>query len=472
MRSQLLASLCGLAGLAASTACGQTVTALIHEGSPIGSGGLTVATNGIIACAANDAGGYIVSLNASDGLTSFWGSASGGPGAILRTEGQVGLYLQTGFETFFGFSNSGGIAYSPTLGGGEDSVWLDDAPLAIADLPIPTIAGQFWSFASRPTVTSNGVPFWVGGLTATAGGATQNRGLFRGVDATPVLKGGDPLANISELVAAGSSVQFTYKVSGLGTNWIGMVGISAATASDRVVVVNNAVPIVNGGLLREGVLVPVVSGGSGIEAWSNWSDFGINESGTYLACGNTNGAAAGNDFVSLNGRIILREGATIDGLPITGAVQEADLNESGDWMVCWNVNSGGTREAIIFNGRLLIKETDPIDFDGDGAPDTGVTLVDITGIDNVHMSDRRAGGLVDIYFTGDTELGEAAFRITVPAEEGCPADHNGDGGVDGDDVIAFFADWDAGVIAADFNGDGGVDGDDVIEFFARWDAGC
>ncbi|MFZ4574166.1 MAG: GC-type dockerin domain-anchored protein, partial [Phycisphaerales bacterium] len=54
----------------------------------------------------------------------------------------------------------------------------------------------------------------------------------------------------------------------------------------------------------------------------------------------------------------------------------------------------------------------------------------------------------------------------------CPGDYNDDGGVDGDDVIAFFADWDTGLIGADLTGDGGVDGDDVIFFFERWDAGC
>jgi hypothetical protein len=53
---------------------------------------------------------------------------------------------------------------------------------------------------------------------------------------------------------------------------------------------------------------------------------------------------------------------------------------------------------------------------------------------------------------------------------GCPADWNGDGGVDGDDVIAFFGEWDAN--NADYNGDGGTDGDDVIAFFADWDSGC
>ncbi len=58
----------------------------------------------------------------------------------------------------------------------------------------------------------------------------------------------------------------------------------------------------------------------------------------------------------------------------------------------------------------------------------------------------------------------------VPFAPACPADWDNANGVDGDDVIAFFADWDAG--NADFNTDGGTDGDDVIEFFAHWDAGC
>jgi DNA-binding beta-propeller fold protein YncE len=50
------------------------------------------------------------------------------------------------------------------------------------------------------------------------------------------------------------------------------------------------------------------------------------------------------------------------------------------------------------------------------------------------------------------------------------ADWTGDQAVDGDDVIAFFADWDGG--DGDFNRDGATDGDDVIAFFAVWDLGC
>ena len=60
--------------------------------------------------------------------------------------------------------------------------------------------------------------------------------------------------------------------------------------------------------------------------------------------------------------------------------------------------------------------------------------------------------------------------LTITYEPGCLADWNQDGGIDGDDVIAFFGDWDAG--NADVDGSGGTDGDDVIVFFGQWDSNC
>ncbi|MBS0195299.1 MAG: hypothetical protein JSR77_00920 [Planctomycetes bacterium] len=53
----------------------------------------------------------------------------------------------------------------------------------------------------------------------------------------------------------------------------------------------------------------------------------------------------------------------------------------------------------------------------------------------------------------------------------CYGDFNQDGGIDGSDVDAFFAAWEAGDASADVNLDGGVDGGDVATFFAAWEAG-
>jgi hypothetical protein len=53
--------------------------------------------------------------------------------------------------------------------------------------------------------------------------------------------------------------------------------------------------------------------------------------------------------------------------------------------------------------------------------------------------------------------------------DGCYADYDNSDGVDGDDVIAFFGDWDTNNLCADADASEGVDGDDVIVFFAAWD---
>lgn len=52
----------------------------------------------------------------------------------------------------------------------------------------------------------------------------------------------------------------------------------------------------------------------------------------------------------------------------------------------------------------------------------------------------------------------------------CIGDWNLDGGIDSDDVIAFFLQWDSG--DADTNGSGTTDFDDLILFMADWDRGC
>lgn len=53
----------------------------------------------------------------------------------------------------------------------------------------------------------------------------------------------------------------------------------------------------------------------------------------------------------------------------------------------------------------------------------------------------------------------------------CFADFNQDGGVTGEDVEAFFLEYEAGSVLADVNLDGGVTGDDVQTFFELFEAG-
>ncbi|MBX3410266.1 MAG: matrixin family metalloprotease [Phycisphaeraceae bacterium] len=71
----------------------------------------------------------------------------------------------------------------------------------------------------------------------------------------------------------------------------------------------------------------------------------------------------------------------------------------------------------------------------------------------------------------DNENATGTDTVNISVVSPCPADFNGDGGVDGGDVEAFFLAWEAGDPAADVNGDGGIDGGDVETFFVAWEAG-
>lgn len=63
------------------------------------------------------------------------------------------------------------------------------------------------------------------------------------------------------------------------------------------------------------------------------------------------------------------------------------------------------------------------------------------------------------------------LTISATALPPCFADFNQDGGIDGADVDAFFASWEAGREDADVNQDGGIDGADVDTFFGAWEQG-
>lgn len=63
------------------------------------------------------------------------------------------------------------------------------------------------------------------------------------------------------------------------------------------------------------------------------------------------------------------------------------------------------------------------------------------------------------------------FTITV-GQPPCIADFDNNGGVDGGDLGAFFAAFEAGDASADVDENGGVDGGDLAYFFERFEAGC
>jgi hypothetical protein len=393
-------------------------TAVLREDDPLpGAPGETADSmnNPVV----NHIGGYGLTVNSTGSgstLSNVWGNASGGPGAVIITEGTYGNLTQTSFESFHGLSDAGMPAYSASSDNsdtgttGLDGVWLSMSVVLNEEDPVASLPGQFSTFNSRPGVTALGQPYWVGGIADSAKASTQNRVLFFGVGASPVLMGGDSIVGVPELVETGSSnIDFDYRYSQFGTNYLTPVLVDSSTTDDGVVVSNGAAVLVGGMIVREASPVPASAGGLLDENWDNFDFMGVNEAGVMFFTGDTDADTSMDEFVLLGDQIILREGAVLTppagSFTVSGSIEGGYLNEQTDWAVIWDVDNdlGENVEALIFNGELVLKEGDEVDFDGDGVPDVGATISGFTGISTLVVGDRQEDGIASVYFTADVD---------------------------------------------------------------------
>jgi hypothetical protein len=107
---------------------------------------------------------------------------------------------------------------------------------------------------------------------------------------------------------------------------------------------------------------------------------------------------------------------------------------------------------------------------------SGSPAIDAAGIACATPVDQRGttrpiDGNNDATAACDVGAYEASPALCPWQTAGCVADFDNSGGVDGDDVIAFFSGWDVGAACADVDLTGSTDGDDVILFFSLWDQG-
>jgi hypothetical protein len=398
----------GLLAGAPGTAGTLVASSLLNEGDPYPAGGANHAVNAINNTAVNHADGFAATVNSTDGTTTLshiWGHASGGPGANIRTEGTFGGLVQESFESFYGMDNSGSVAYSASGSEGPvgdfDSVWKDDDPLAVEGDPYAHIPGQWWRFGSRPGISADGIPFWVGGLTSTQGGNTENRGLFFGETGLPLLLGGDAVPNLPAVLSTANTVSFDYRFSELASDYIAEVQMEGTSASDNAMVVTGEGLILGGTLVQEGNMIPLSVGGIGGEAWDNFDYTGINEAGDFFFTGDTDGDTATDEFILKNGAIIVREGDVVGGKIVSGSIEGAYLNADGDIAYIWDVDANAN-EALFLNDDLLLQDGDSVDLDGDGVIDGGTAISSFTGISSLTLSDRDLGN-VKIYFTADVD---------------------------------------------------------------------
>ena len=414
----------------------QVPTVIIREGEQLADDKSELVTS-LFNTAQNEALGYVFVVQTTGSVRHVWGDPVGGTGNVLRTEGTFGNLVQTSLETFIGFNDTGQISYSAVsndTGSGEtslDGMWVDDLVILNEGDPAPGIPGHFSTFNSRPGIDMLGQPYWLGGTSTTT--ATELRVLYFGTNPAPLLRGGDSVPGIAAPIED-EGLDFDFKISALGTNFIIPVTLNSDFATDNLMVLNGEAMMVGGDFLREGTTVPASIGGTAGETWSSFDFLGITESGSYLVTGDTSGNIAIDEFVLIDEEFVLREGDQIDGLTIAGSIESAAYTEAGDWAVIWDVNDSGSNvEALIVNGALILKEGDLVDWNGDGVIDSmdeGATLDEFTGIDSMSLSAPASNGDIFVCFAADCEVNgqdlAGGFRIAIPGDDGpteVPADN-------------------------------------------------
>ncbi|MEM7453094.1 MAG: hypothetical protein AAF456_01950 [Planctomycetota bacterium] len=411
----------------ATTVQAQVASALIRENEELpGAPGSSI--SGINNSAVNDNGGYSFTVTTDGSVSHVWGSTAGAPGSVILTETTYGDLIQTSFESFFGMSDSGSISYSASTNhisgtpSGLDGAWRDTAAVLNEEDAITELPGQFSTFNSRPGITADNKPYWVGGYSDTQGGSTQNRALFIGTEASVVLKSGDNISGVVEPLSAGSAIDFDFRFSALGTNYISPVDVDSGSAiNDFVMASNGAAMMAGGSIIREASPIPASIGGLAGENYDNFDFFGITETGSYLITGDSDAGTTQDEFVMVDGQIILREGDMVDGFVLNGTIEGAFLNEDGDWAAIWDVDTlSGNVEVLIINGTIVLMEGDLVDWNNDGVIDgldQNAFVEDFTGISALTMSGRDGAGNVNVVFTADADVNgsqlEGGFRIPV-----------------------------------------------------------
>jgi hypothetical protein len=413
----------GSLALSAAPAAAQSISVVLREGAPLAADP-TVNVGTIDTPTANGAGGWAVGFSASGTISGdvIFGSVDGVTApAVLWQQGTYSGYAQGSYEFTIGFSDAGQSSYSPSasFGGGpfNDSVFVDALPVAVEGDPIPSLPGKVWRFASRPgIVTSTSDPVFVGGID-DASGADEGNGLFQGFLATPLIKSGDVVPGVAFPLETGSSIDFDYRVSPDGLHYIVPVDTqSGSTATDIAVVRDGAGLTVLGLPVVEGSPLPLALAVVPGENWANFDWFGIRDGGSYVMSGDTSAPTTQDEFVLEDGSMVLRDGDPVGGgFSVQGDIEALSLSARGDLAVVWDV-SAGADEALLFNGRLLLRETDPFDLDGDGTPDG--TVSGFVGTNALAVTtERRIYVSIDVDTAGTTSTTddvEVLAEIAVP----------------------------------------------------------
>ncbi len=422
--------------LATSSADAQVVQGLLHEGQSLTGipAAHTVVSFGDVCV--NQNGGYAVLVRTHDGanwLSHIWGSATGSAPGLLQTEATHGGLTQTtlgnglgSFGNDIAFTDAGLTAYSASGTGGPlgtfRGAWLGNTPVAIEGTPHPSLTGKYWGEARSLGVTGGGMPYVWGEICTSSGGPVEREGVFSGLNGSnAVMLGGDLLPGLPEPIQLAGEWWPSFpefSISAQGSNYIASVrmdGPSVNGLNDLAVVFNGAGLMLGGSLVQKGGGVPASIGGLPGEAWDDFSDLGITESGLYIFRAQLKHGGSTRDVIVVNGKIQYREDAAVAGSTTMEYIDFDGMTIGEEGHVAFY---GGTlynqqfpNRQLFFDGQPHIRNGDPVSW---GAPNpTSGPYLDT-------MSSVRISSDEGLYFVVRAE-GLHAGYVRVFSYFGAPA---------------------------------------------------
>jgi len=281
-------------------------------------------------------------------------------------------------------------------------------PTGLAALP-----GTTWgTTAESVTIDASGNPgLSSDGVGGTAGGTSDNDLLVLGGSVLLQVGVSAPPGQVgTELIENFDLSDFF--VSADGAHYVVQGDLSGATTSDDFLIVDGTV------VLQEDSIIPGSGYADAIDGSGIVGCF-MDAGGNWYARGNND--TTEQDWVVRNGVVVAETGGSVEGgAEVYDDTQYADCffmhvgNSVGDYVIGGVTNEPDVERdgVLVLNGtRVLVRQGDPIDLDGNGVFDDNA-FFDLFGNDDAHLTD--AGELYFVAAMMDdtfTAIGSGFFKI-------------------------------------------------------------
>jgi hypothetical protein len=459
-----------------------TISPLVLEGDDVPTIGLVTTIDGI---AVNNAGTWLVQADTNNADTEADNVVLRN-GTLMLREGQPIAPSPATLDSFdsLTLNNAGESGYNFSLAGTAGT--MDDSGVYFGPGSEPFTPALVYQESDVAPDLSKGTPFIgffdvkinnptkgvrqlliMSSVDDPAIATTVDRALYRidvndagaATGSTLIAAEADVLPGQTEAVADFGTGPHTSAINDAGDVMF-VADLTPTTATDGVVYLNSTI------IAQEGSPSPIAD--------RNWATLStsvrvdLNNTGGYVHTGTLAGDTASDLVIIADDGKVIQEGDTLPAIGGTftftgfgsGPV-EIDDNGNVLWYGDWNDGDTTIDEGLFLNDQLLMQE--------------GVTTVDgvvvdiIRGVeDGYHMSNDGSHIIVEVELVGSIQ---GAVMITFVAP--CPADTDGSGAVDVDDLIAVILGWGdcpapPDPCDADIDGTGAVDVDDLIAVILAW----